>query len=193
MIGDILPDVLAECGLNVSSPLISASDFQMAQIRTLMNAAGRDINTRVEWSGALKDETLGAGSEFALPSDFQELAEQGGLVTDAGEYGRIVVDPGVWLLLTTRPSDVTYFHLAKGVLNVSPEITGGTLRYVSRNWLGTKRAITSNEDEAVFPEDLLARGTIWRWRRQKGLPYEDLLAEFEADLEAAAKADRGAM
>ena len=32
---------------------------------------------------------------------------------------------------------------------------------------------------------------IYRFKRSKGLPYEDLMAEFEADLATAANADKG--
>ena len=52
--------------------------------------------------------------------------------------------------------------------------------------------MSSNEDDVLFPEHLLTRATIWRWQRQKGHPYEDLMGEFEAALNAEIMADRGA-
>lgn len=52
--------------------------------------------------------------------------------------------------------------------------------------------MTADDDTTLFPERLLVKGVIWRWKRQKGLPYEDNLAEFEADLVQEINADRGA-
>ena len=39
MIGDILPGILAQCGLDRLSPDIGDNGFEMRQIRALMNAA----------------------------------------------------------------------------------------------------------------------------------------------------------
>ena len=50
MIGDILPEILAECNIDRVSPAINDGTFEMRQITAFMNAAGREINTRVEWA-----------------------------------------------------------------------------------------------------------------------------------------------
>lgn len=197
MIGDILPNVMLECGIDRTAPQINGTDYEMSQIRALMNAAGRDIHTRTEWGGAMKDTALSAGMSTSLPSDFQEMAESGAIKLAGSAYrpARPVVDPTMWQMLAGRPSAQPYYHIYGGSVHVAamPAPTGGTIRYVSKNWLvGNKAAITVNTDVPVFPEHLLERGTIWRFRRQKGLPYEDVRTEFEADLAAAIMADRGA-
>lgn len=193
MIGDILTDLLHEFGIERSAPQIGATDYEMSQIRSLLNAAGRDIATRAEWSGAMRTVPLSAGTSTPLPADFQEMAEAGAVAIDGYTFpARVVVDPTMWQLLIRYPSAQHYCHLSGGSIHVTPEIDGGTLRYVSRYWLaGNKSAVTVNADDPIFPDDLLMRGTVWRWRRQKGLPFEDQLAEFEADLSAAIRADRG--
>lgn len=192
----ILPWVMAECGLDVSAPDISANDYQMRQINALMNAAGKDINTRTEWAKATKVHSIAQGvTSFTLPSDFQEIAGAGA-IAHTGSYGmfRPVMDETMWQFLSQNTPETPYYHIRSGaVYFTEPVATGGAeMVYISKNWLGTKAEITDNSDQPIFPEALLARGTIWRWRRQKSLPYEDLMAEFEADLEAAAQADRGA-
>jgi len=196
-IGDVLPEILTECGIDVASPDISSNDFQMKQLANLVNVAGRDINERVEWAGATASLPVPATSaSIALPSDFQEMAEHGAVTLDGGAYTpvRPVLAPAMWQMLKAGASAQPYYHIDSGAINFSPVIpTGGaTVRYISKNWLGTKDAVTDNADEPVFPSGLLARGVIWRWKRQKGLPFDDLLAEYEADIEAAIKADRGA-
>ena len=195
MISDILPEVLAECGIDVQSPNINDASFQMRQIAALMNAAGRDIGRRAEWSKAVVPFTFSAGSYFDLPSDFQQMADQGAVVAGSNDYfpARPVTSPELWQMLEKFPSAQQYYQLREGKIYFSPALTGTvTIRYVSRNWLVGRDKINSNADVPVFPEHLLARATIWRWRRQKGLPYDDVMGEFEAAMQAAIKADKGA-
>jgi len=195
-IGDILPGILAECGLDVLAPDISSSDFQMRQIRALIDAAGKDISTRAQWAGSLNYDTIPASATaYALPGDFQEMANGGAILqVTSGLPIRPITDTTVWQFLVSNPSDALYYHIFQNGVLFSSEIPAGgaTFYYVSKNWLGNKAAVTDNADQPVFSEDLLARGVVWRWRRQKGLDYEDLMAEFESDLDAAILADRGA-
>lgn len=194
-IGDILPDVLAECGIDRPSPSVIENTFEMRQIRAFMDTAGRDINRRAEWSLAQAEVSASDVSFIDLPDDFQEMAETGSVVVGSGEFSpaRAVVAPELWQMLEREPSEQQFYHMRGGRIYFSPPIGGEgvTVRYVSKNWLIGKAAVENNDDETVFPEYLLQRAVIWRWRRQKGLKYDDELAEYEADLEAAIKADRG--
>jgi hypothetical protein len=90
-----------------------------------------------------------------------------------------------------------YYAMTGGVLAFSRALAGETVeaRYVSRNWLANgvtrRERIGADADVALFPERLLTKGVIWRWRKEKGQQYQDHLAEFEADLAAEVAADRG--
>ena len=53
---------------------------------------------------------------------------------------------------------------------------------------GTKEW-AADTDTAVIDEKLILKGLILRWRRQKGMPFEDYEAEYEADLAALASFD----
>jgi hypothetical protein len=83
-------------------------------------------------------------------------------------------------------------------LSPAASAVGATIDYLSKNWvLGDpyeeRDVFRADDDTTLFPERLLAKGLIWRWKRQKGLPFEDNLAEFEADLLQEINADRGAI
>lgn len=196
-IATILPNILVECGLDSVSATINSSDFQMRQMLSIMNAAGDDINTRVEWSKAAATLTVtGGATSVALPADFQEMAEGGAVQITGATFTpvRPVVSPAMWEMLSASASAQPYYHIKGGFIHFSPAIPAGgaTVRYVSNGWVvGGANAITDNDDTVIFPENLLARATIYRWKRQKGLPFDDLMAEFEADLDTAIKADRG--
>ncbi len=192
----VLTNVLLEIGLDNPTAQLSSDDYEILQIRALMNAAGKDIARRAEWSRLYKDMTIGGGlSEIDLPVDFHEMAEYGAVrLNKAGFYPvRPVVSPEQWAFLIARPSAQPYYHLAGGKILFSPtlDVDGAKLRYVSKYWVTGKEEVTQNGDTLLIPENLLEKGTIWRWKRQKGLPFDDQMAEFEADLMTEIKADRG--
>ncbi len=99
----------------------------------------------------------------------------------------------MWAFLSRAPSTASYYHLRGGNILFSPALTAlATVTYLSKNWVaGGKSKITDDGDNLLIPERLVARAGIWRWNRLKGFAYDDMLAEFEADLETYIKADRG--
>ena len=196
-IADIFPDILSECGVDNPAPSVTDDDFETRQFLALMNAAGNDISTRTEWSRAMRTAEITADGAD-LPDDYQKLEGAGAVSISGSAYSpaRPITDPITWQFMQKNVSAQNYYHMRNAKIYFLPVLDGtASLRYISKNWVndGDADEITQNTDTLVFPERLLTRGTIWRWRRQKGLPYEDLMAEFEADLEAAVKADRGVM
>lgn len=207
----VLNNVLLEVGLDVTSAQISSGTLEMRQIVRFMNAAGVDVSRRAEWSKMSKRVTFahddsgggnapGGGtvttSIFDLPDDFHEMAENGAVkLNGIADFCpvRAVVSPEQWEFLLTQPSTQPYYHLTAGQLQFSPglDTNGATVRYVSKYWVEGKEAINQNGDNILVPERLIEKGAIWRWKRQKGLPFDDVLAEYEADILADIKADRG--
>lgn len=192
----VLENVLVEIGLDLPGVQIASDLFAMKQIRSFMDATGDDVSRRTEWSRLYEDLTVpGAVASVALPDNFQQLAERGAVrINKAGFHpSRGVVAPETWAFLTARPSAQPHHHLQGGQLHFSPALPaeGALVRFVSSQWVVGRDKIEQNADTFLIPERLLEKGTIWRWKRQKGLPYDDILAEYEADLIAEIKADRG--
>lgn len=192
----VLTNVLLEIGLDKPDAQLTSNEYDIRQIRAFMNAAGKDIARRVEWSKLYKTVSIsGSVSEFVLPPDFHEMSEKGAVHLNKSSFYplRSVVAPEQWAFLSSRPSSQHYYHLSGGKILFSPALDsdGAILNYVSSHWVDGKQEVTQNGDMLLIPENLLEKGTVWRWKRQKGLPYDDVLAEFEADLIAEIKADRG--
>lgn len=192
----VLNNVLLEIGLDNPTAQLTSSEYDIRQIKAFMNAAGKDISRRTEWSRLYKELIVVGGiSEVVLPDDFQEMAEQGSVRLNKAGFNpvRVVVAPEQWEFLAGRPSVQPFYHLSGGKVLFSPvlDADGARIRYVSNHWVEGKGEVTQNGDNLLIPERLVEKGTIWRWKRQKGLPYDDMLAEFEADLIAEIKADRG--
>lgn len=191
----IMQAVFLECGIDATAE-VGGADFQARQVLEFMNAAGEDAARRGEWSRLIKTVQIGANElSFDLPTDFQEMVETGAVRLTATPYApvRTIVSPEQWDFLQVTPTAQAYCHIRDGKLLLTNNPAGATLTYLSKNWAGdAKSAITTNNDEPLIPERLIERGAIWRFKRQKGLPYDDILAEYEADLEADYMADRGA-
>lgn len=160
--------------------------------------AGAEIARRADWKRMVKTHAVSASPEL-LPADFQRLAPGGAVRAADGRFFRPVTNGAQWSVITGVASVEPYCHLSGKTMLFSPTASaaGATIDYVSKNWvLGDpyeeRDAFRADDDTTLFPERLLKKGLIWRWKRQKGLPFEDNLAEFEADLLQEINADRGA-
>ncbi|SDP08464.1 hypothetical protein [Phyllobacterium sp. OV277] len=159
--------------------------------------AGDEISRRVDWQRTLKTATVPT-SPYALDENFQRLITGGAITTATGEFVRPVTNGSEWTVVKQVPSSQPYFFIRGGQIHFTPLSAGAgaNIEYVSKNWIKAgsdeKDAFTADDNTFLFPERLLVMGLIWRWKRQKGLNYEDQLAEFEAALAFEIAADRGA-
>ncbi|APG84901.1 hypothetical protein [Sinorhizobium americanum] len=163
----------------------------------LAEEAGAEIARRADWKRMLTTHAVSASPEL-LPSDYQRLAPGGAVRAADGHFFRPIANGAQWAVIVGIASAEPYCHLRGREMLFSPAAfaAGATIEYVSKNWvLGDpyeeRDAFRADDDTTLFPERLLKKGLIWRWKRQKGLPYEDNLAEFEADLLQEINADRG--
>lgn len=172
-------------------------DPSAAVFLELAQEAGDEIARRVDWQVLLSSKTFSASSE-QLPPDFQRVVPGGGLRTAAGLFIRPVTNSAQWAVIATSVSAQPFYFVSAGVVQIAPVAAaiGAVLDYVAKTWVVTgggarKAAFSADDDGFVFPERLLVKNIVWRWRRQKGLAYDDQLAEFEADLAQETSADRG--
>lgn len=192
----ILIDILNEIGIDRSNPQVNAVDFEMRQIVDFMNEAGDEIAERAEWSKMYNDWVVpGAQSSIDLPDDWRKIASTGS-ARITGTYApiRVVTDPETWGFLQARPSVRQYCHISGDQLHFAPVLptSGATVKYQVQAWVSdSKLAVTENGDNVLVPGSLIVKGAVWRWKRQKGLPYDDYVAEYEASLITHLKADRG--
>lgn len=164
----------------------------------LAQEAGDEISRRSDWQRMLKQHfvlTLPQG----LPMDYQRLTPGGAVRTATGSFFRPITNSSQWAVIAAAAPAQPYFFIRDNQLLLSPASAGpgAIVDYVSRNWvLGDpfeeRDTLKADDDRPLFAERLLAKGIVWRWKRQKGLPYDDSLAEFEADLIQEINADRGA-
>jgi hypothetical protein len=195
---DVLEGVMELAGLDAPTIDVSSSDESITLIMEMMTEAGKDLAARGSWRDLYKDVGFAAfASEGTIPSDFYKIGNGGSIrLNEASDYTpvEIVSSPALWQMLTGRPSAKQYCYFEDGKVKFSPTLgaEGVTMKYQSTSWVnGNTDEISANGDQFVFPDELLKKGTIWRYYRRKGMPYEDELNEFEADFLTYVNADRG--
>jgi hypothetical protein len=184
-------------GLDPFTSVYGADDANAKTMMEIAKQAGDEIARRVDWQRMLKQVTPSV-AVYVLPDDYNRMTPGGALRSPTGEFARPVLSSGQWAVISAVPSAQPYFFIKANVIGISPVSFAATaiMDYVSKNWIKTNAGIekdtfSADDDTVLFPERLLIKNILWRWRRQKGFEFEDFLSEFEADLIAEIRADRG--
>lgn len=178
-------------GLPVPDVVVTSPRREWAEALQMANEVGEEMVRRVDWGVLTATTTLsgdGVTQSFTLPDDFDRMAM--GVTMRAGaNIVRPLTQPE-FAGLPAATGTPRYFKLDGNVVRLWP-VPASTVSviYVSRNWLPSKAAYTADTDEALLDEEIIAKGLIVRWRRQKGMPFADEEAEYEAALADQAKFD----
>lgn len=162
----------------------------------LAQEGGDEIARRVDWKDLLASGSIAVSGD-ALPDDFQRFIPGGPVRSAAGVFIRPVTNSAQWAFLSTTPSAQPFYFLQGSTILIAPAAAGvgAVMDYVSTDWIKNgairKSIYSADDDIALFPEKLLVKDVIWRWRRSKRLSFTDELSEFEADLVQEINANRG--
>ncbi|HEV7306419.1 hypothetical protein [Ensifer sp.] len=177
--------------------IYGSNDPNAQTMVALAQEAGEEISRRGDWRRLLKQH-VAILSPSNLPGDYQRLTPGGAVRTASGICFRPIANSSQWAIVRGTESTQPYFFLRDSQVLFSPTAAGigAVIDYISKNWvLGDpfeeRDTLRADDDRTLFPERLLGKGILWRWKRQKGLPFDDSLAEFEADLLQEINADRG--
>jgi hypothetical protein len=179
--------------LDQFASLVGVHDEAAYNMVSIANEAGQEIARRGDWQDMLQTANI-VSSPSNLPSDFQRLIS---VRASDGSPVRPVTDAGQWAVIVTVPSTTAFYFLRSNQIRFSPTsaAAGAAIDYYSRYWALNAatpiEAFNADDNTTIFPERLLIKNMIWRWKRQKGLAYDDNLAEFEADLAQELEADGG--
>lgn len=181
-------------GIENTTAVMTSSRREWAEAVTMANAAGDELARRVDFGALFTTDTLtgdGTDKQFDLGAGFSRLIP-GIAVTYATSTVRPLSQPE-WASLDPVEGIPRVFVLEGNKLRLWPYLATGQvvkIRYQSRNWCSNGTAAwNADDDTALIDEDLLTKCLIVRWRRQKGMPFEDYEAEYEAALSDIARFD----
>lgn len=182
--------------LAVPSTVFGTTDDQVQQILALLEEEGTDLSGRGDWESLIFEATH---TSLAAES-------QGDITSIATNNFRHFKDGTAWDRTENLPLNVIDgqdWQAEKGFSTTSPRfrirIRGGELlstptppagntwafEYVSWNWIldndGStyKQYFTEDTDTMLLPEPILLAGLRWRWKKEKGLDYEEDFNTYE--------------
>ncbi len=202
------------CSVKAPASWVSNTLLTIVEMRSFLEDTVQELQDRLDLPFPVTQEytITGTGAPnaiYSLPSDFLRLTRDEGAVLE--ELGnRRVVTPvrtnGEWTALKMTGSagggrvyrvigdegnkyDIEFYRNLEAGAKV-------VVSYVSNKWAQNEDGISrsawlGDTDIPLLPEMLLKLGVIWRFRRHKGLPHADYLAEYETRLSRAINDARG--
>ena len=211
-VSDAMDDAALECAVVVPNGWIGKSSQRTyAELISILNLTAEELLDRVDWPDPITVDIVITGSgveSYDLPADFKRLTHDEYCVyetTTTRRFGIPVKTNGEWTNLKQLGSaGGRRYYRTSGteedghrISTYRPLETGSslTVSYVSKNWLAHDESAASmwvdDDDTLLLPKRLVTLGVAWRWKKRKGLPFADVLAEYEAKLARAANEARG--
>lgn len=195
--------VAIDVGLVVPDAVASATDATnrtMVEMKQIIDFVGEELSRRVDWAALRLTATIagtGTTTAFALPAAYLRMT-QGNSVTIAGAPVRGGLSADEFLSLPDTIG-TPRFYLISGPPNAKtiqfwPTLANGvsaTVVYQSNLWNtnGPAATFTTDTDTSIYPDQLMIKGSIARWRKQKGMDYPEYQSEFEITLQNYAMFD----
>ena len=204
----LLDAAARSCAVAAQSSWLTATNATALQLKALMFETAEEMLERVDWPECTIDQTI-AGTDtdvYALASDFTRIAgdaDTAVLETTPSRRSVTPVNSNVeWTnMVEAGASGAQRHYRLIGVrsiqfyrdLEAAAEVV---VPYVSNKWIcaadgtTTKSTFTVATDFPLIPGHLLRDGTIWRFKRDKGLAYLDRQNDYELRLARAANRSR---
>lgn len=174
-------------GLAVPTAIVGSSERNWVEALQLANESGLELARRVNWGILQQAATLtgtGTTGSLALPADYMRLT-----ASAAVKSGTSILRALTRSEWNTLPGQVQgtprYYHTNGTNISFYPYMALGAtvaIRYQSTEWASSGTQFLADDATPLVDSDLLTKGLIVRWRRQKGMDYADVEAEYEAAL-----------
>ncbi len=190
------------CSYSPPSAWVTATQFQWMELKDFLEETAEELLDRVDWPpniGASATISGTGATTYSLPSDFKRLMRDPMAVYESSNTRRACVpvsSDGVWQYLDDVGSAGAYrYFRVEGdeedgfTIDFERALDSGEtvyVQYVKDRWLKTSgndsKVWTTEEDTLLLPSRLIELGVVWRFRRRKGLGYQDVYSEYEMRL-----------
>lgn len=174
-------------GMTPTTVVVGNAERQSVETLQFANEAGEELARRVDWGQLRETVTLtGNGTDLVhtLPAGFSRITP--GVAVRAGTATVRPLSRSEWNTLTPVQGTPRYFLLENKELTLWPYLPSAatvTVTYQTLYWTSAGgAAFAADAETSLIDEALFIKALSVRWRRQKGMPYQDEEAEFEATL-----------
>jgi hypothetical protein len=195
----ICQDAANEIGVPSPSTVVGSTDTTNIQLLAAANREGKNLVAGYDWQTLIKEEahtTLAAESQgdmSTIASDFLRFSNDTmwNRTTDRKYYGPLNNSQWQRLKASVSSGITNYFRIRGNALLFHPTPPAGQsvyFEYVGKNWAITSgstanaTSYASDSNTTVLDEDLITLGVIWRFLKQKGLPYNNQFEEYKLKL-----------
>ena len=195
----ICQDAANEIGVPSPSTVVGSTDTTNIQLLAAANREGKNLVAGYDWQTLIKEEahtTLAAESQgdmSTIATDFLRFSNDTmwNRTTDRKNYGPL--NNAQWQRLKASVSSgiTNYFRIRGNALLFHPAPPAGEsvfFEYIGKNWAITSgstanaTSFAADANTTVLDEDLITLGVIWRFLKQKGLPYDNQFQEYRLKL-----------
>ena len=195
----ICQDAANEVGVPSPSTVVGSTDTTNIQLLAAANREGKNLVSGYDWQTLIKEEahtTLAAESQgdmSTIATDFLRFSNDTmwNRTTDRKYYGPL--NNAQWQRLKASVSSgiTNYFRIRGNALLFHPAPPAGEsvfFEYIGKNWVITSgssanaTSFAADANTTVLDEDLITLGVIWRFLKQKGLPYDNQFQEYRLKL-----------
>lgn len=174
-------------GMDIPDVVVSSPDREWKEAIEMSNLAGEELARRVDWGELQESITLtgtGLNETFSLGGQFSRINLGIGITAATGFVRPLT--RAEWGSLTPVEGVPRYYLLEGSNITLWPYLGSGetvTVTTQSKAWCSNGTAEwMADAETALIDEGLILKGTIVRWRRQKGMDYADFEAEYEANI-----------
>jgi hypothetical protein len=193
---EIIEAVCKNVGVTVPDSAVANTEREYVELVQFAKEAGDEIARRADWSALRATYPItgtGSNDDFPLPSGMARLT-----IGNAVSVGGVPIRGGIsqdeWFSLVPTMGTPRYFRM-NGNSSISfypypAAATALSVSYITKNWCSNGTASwNSDANTPLVPDELITKGTIWRFKRKYGQDFSDYLAEFEAILTDLAGTD----
>lgn len=193
-------------GLPNPNAIITSNDPQVKELLSFAEMTGDELMESYQWEILTKEASFttvaaeSQGTLASIASDYNRIIDQSMWDRTGTRRVRGPLDAFAWQRVkgsTTDASIEYWFRIRGGELLFWPEPPAGSsvyFEYISKNWVNgasPSDSFAADTDATYLDERLIEYGVIWRFLKQKGMPYEDALAEFRNRREKLLIHDKG--
>jgi hypothetical protein len=196
----ICQDAANEIGVPSPNAVIGSTDTTAIQLLAAANREGKNLVTGYDWEVLVKEENHTAianesqGKLSAIATDFERFSNNTmwNRTSDRKFYGPLNNTEWQTLKGSVQSGITNYFRIRGGYLLMNPVPTVGDaiyFEYISEWWVDTTgngdanaSRYAADANTTILDENLITLGVIWRFLKQKGLPYDNQLQEYQIKL-----------